>query len=99
MADNDDEVDTGVGYGRGCSNPVPVPSKWWYLGHAFFWIITGLVVYVLYKDTNKAAARAHLIVSIFLGVAGAIVFIGIMVVVELFVCGTDPGVCEYVEEW
>ena len=101
MSDNDREVGTGSsGHGgtAGSSSP-PVPSKWWYVGHAFFWIITGLVVYVLYKDTNKEAARRHLIVSIFLGVVVAVVFVAIMVAVELLVCGADPGACEYVDEW
>lgn len=40
------------------------PSKWWYLGHIFFWVITGLICYLIYKDTNRPAAKKHLIHSI-----------------------------------
>ncbi len=45
----------------------PTPSKIWYVGHVFFWVITGLVCYVLWKDKNQEAARRHLIHSIWLG--------------------------------
>lgn len=42
----------------------PEPSKLWYAGHVFLGIITGIVVYVLYKDSNGEAARWHLTVSL-----------------------------------
>ena len=43
------------------------PSKLWYFGHVFFWVITGLICYILWKDKNPGAARKHLIHSIWLG--------------------------------
>ncbi len=43
------------------------PSKIWYVGHFFLWIITGLVCYLIWKDKNKEAARKHLIHSIWIG--------------------------------
>ncbi len=43
------------------------PSKLWYVGHLFFWIITGLICYILWKDRNLEAARKHLVHSIWLG--------------------------------
>ena len=33
------------------------PSKIWYVGHLFLWVITGLVCYVVWKDKNAEAAR------------------------------------------
>lgn len=42
------------------------PSKWWYVGHLLFWVVTGLICYVLYKDTHPREARHHLITSIWL---------------------------------
>ena len=45
------------------------PSKWWYLGHLFFWVISGLVCYALYKESNKPAAKRHLIRSLWFPVA------------------------------
>ncbi len=47
--------------------PTSTPSKIWYVGHIFFWVITGLVCYILWKDKNLEAARKHLIHSIWLG--------------------------------
>lgn len=94
MADSE----AGTGYGGGDSRP-PVPSKWWYVGHAFFWVITGLVVYILYKDTNKEAARKHLIVSLVLGIVVAIAFVALMVVVELALFGGDMSGGGYVDDW
>lgn len=43
------------------------PSKLWYVGHVLFWVITGLVCYVLWKDKNPVVARRHLIHSIWIG--------------------------------
>ena len=47
--------------------PTAAPSKIWYVGHVFFWVITGLICYILWKDKNQKAARKHLIHSIWLG--------------------------------
>ena len=52
-----DGGDHGAGGGNGGMGAAPVPSKWWYVGHLFFGVITGLVVYILYNDTNQEAAR------------------------------------------
>ena len=43
------------------------PSKLWYVGHVFFWIITGLICYILWKERNIESARKHLKHSIWLG--------------------------------
>ena len=96
MADSD--AGTG-GTGHGGNGQPPVPSKWWYAGHAFFWVITGLVVYILYKDTNKEAARKHLIVSLVLGIVVAIAFVALMVVVELALFGGDMSGGGYADDW
>ncbi len=45
------------------------PSPLWYIGHIFFWVITGLICYLVWKDRNIEAARRHLIHSIWLGIA------------------------------
>jgi len=42
------------------------PGKIWYVGHLFFWVVTGLICFVLYKDTHPKEARHHLITSIWL---------------------------------
>ena len=89
----------GSSGGTGAAGAAPVPSKWWYVGHLFFWVITGLVVYILYKDTNKEAARKHLIVSLVLGVVAAIVVIAVLVAVEMAMCASDPSWCEYDDDW
>ena len=49
------------------------PNKLWWLGHVVFWIITGLICYILWKDRNEQAARKHLIHSIWIGFVGPIV--------------------------
>ena len=54
------------------TEPKPAPKNphfMWYVAHAFFWVITGLICYLLYKDTNPKAARKHLITSIWLSFA------------------------------
>ena len=92
------EGDTGSA-GQG-DNRLPVPSKWWYVGHLFFWLITGLVVYILYKDTNKEAARKHLIVSLVLGIVAAVAIFGLMLAIELAMGGTDlAGYDYYDDDW
>ena len=50
---------------HGMSDPqMEKPHPIWWLAHLFFGILSGLVVYVLYKDKNPAAARYHLIGSL-----------------------------------
>ena len=66
---------------------LPNPSRLWYLGHLFFWVITGLVCYVLYKDKNPAAARRHLLVSIVLHPAIAV---ALLISVMVLVPDADP---------
>ena len=53
------------------------PSKIWYVGHLFLWVITGLVCYVVWKDKNAEAARKHLIHSIWLGLILPILAFGL----------------------
>ena len=96
---NGGESGTGTA-GQGGDRP-PVPSKWWYVGHLFFWVITGLVVYILYKDTNKEAARKHLIVSLVLGIVAVAVVVISLAAIEIAMCGWDLAGCEYYDddEW
>lgn len=56
---------TGAAGLYGMSDPqMEKPHPVWWLAHLFFGILSGLVVYVLYKDKNPAAARFHLIGSL-----------------------------------
>lgn len=48
-------------------NETEKPHPIWWVAHIFLWIISGLVVYILYKDRNAAAARRHLIWSVIIG--------------------------------
>ena len=77
----------------------PVPSKWWYVGHLFFWVITGLVVYILYKDTNREAARKHLIVSLVLGIVVFAALVGLLLAVEVATCGGDMECYAHGDDW
>lgn len=47
------------------------PHVVWWVAHVFLGVISGLVVYVLYKDKNPAAARRHLIFSVIVWLIGA----------------------------
>lgn len=47
------------------------PHVVWWAAHVFLGVISGLVVYVLYKDKNPAAARRHLIFSVIVWLIGA----------------------------
>ena len=58
------------------------PHPVWWLAHLFLGIISGLVVYVLYKDRNPGAARLHLIVSLVLMVVGTVVFLAAAVFLD-----------------
>ena len=43
-------------------------SKWWYLGHATLWIISGIICYFDHKNGPHAAeARRHLVRSLWIG--------------------------------
>lgn len=42
------------------------PSKFWYILHIFFGILTGIACFLLWKDRNPQAARKHLIHSIWI---------------------------------
>ena len=43
----------------------------WWVAYVFLGVISGLVVYVLYKDKNPAAVRRHLIFSVIVWLIGA----------------------------
>ena len=60
------------------------PSKIWYVGHLLFWVVTGLVCYVLWKDRNLEAARKHLIHSVWLGLILPMSLFGIAFAASLF---------------
>lgn len=65
-------------------NETEKPHPIWWVAHIFLWVISGLVVYILYKDKNAAAARRHLIWSIIIGLLPVIfiVFLGLLVPVS-----------------
>ena len=98
MADGGDRGTSGGSNNNG-TGAAPVPSKWWYVGHLFFWVITGLVVYILYKDTNKEAARKHLIVSLVLGIVACVVVFVVLLLWEVAVCGGDLECYGNIEDW
>lgn len=56
-------------------SPDKYPSYWWWVGHVFFGMITGLVCYVVWKDENPKAAKKHLIHSIWVGCVAPVVFL------------------------
>ena len=97
MADGGDRGDGGSN--NSGTGVAPVPSKWWYVGHLFFWVITGLVVYILYKDTNKEAARKHLIVSLVLGIVACVAVFVVLLLWEVAVCGGDLECYGNIEDW
>ena len=51
----------------------PTPHVIWWFAHIILGVISGLVVYVLYHNTNHEAARRHLIFSIIIMVVGTVV--------------------------
>lgn len=53
-------------------------SPWWYAGYLFLGITAGLAFYVLYKESNQAIARRHLIMSIWLPI---VVWIPVYIVI------------------
>lgn len=61
----------------------PRISAWWYVGHVFMWVVTGLICYVIYRDERPLRARRHLIVSIWLGFAVWIPIILIMALIDI----------------
>lgn len=48
--------------------PEPRLSRWWYVGHVFLWIVTGLICYLAYRNDRPIQARHHLITSVWLGI-------------------------------
>ena len=59
------------------------PSMLWWVAHVFLGVISGLVVYVLYKDKNPASARRHLIFSIIIWVVLAVIGTGISIALSV----------------
>lgn len=59
------------------------PSGWWWVGHVFFGLLSGLVCYFSWRKTDKDAAVRHLLHSIWLGIAGQAAIYGIVVGVIL----------------
>ncbi len=45
------------------------PSKMWYIAHVFFWVVTGIICYIVWKDDNRQMAKKHLIVSLWMPAA------------------------------
>jgi len=62
--------------------PTKKPSNWWWVGHLFFGIITGLVVYVIWKDDNQKMAKKHLIHSIWIGIV--VCFLPVIILLIMF---------------
>ena len=70
--------------------PKETPHKIWWFGHFWLWIITGLICYVLYKDTNPQAARSHLIHSIWFPIVAWIaIYIVIIIVLDNTISDTS----------
>lgn len=70
--------------------PQQNPHWAWWIGHVFLGVFSGLVVYVLYKDKNYAAARKHLIFSIIIWVIGtAASFVTLLLLEVFFPWGDD----------
>ena len=68
-------LDDGDGY----SDTLATPSKVWWVAHVVFWIISGLICYLVWKDRNREAAKRHLIHSLWLPFAAY----GLVVVVVM----------------
>ena len=68
------------------TGPMPAapaePTRAWYVVHVLIGVISGIIVYAMYRKDNPAAARTHLIVSIVLTFAmfvmGYVVMAGIL---------------------
>ena len=61
------------------------PHVAWWVAHVFLGVISRLVVYILYKDKNPAAARKHLIFSVIIWLIGAAASFAVGILV-----GTGP---------
>ena len=57
--------------------------KWWFLAHVFLGIISGLVVFILWKKKNKRAATIHLIHSIWIPIVIFVVSISVVIMMDL----------------
>ncbi len=69
------------------------PSNKWYIAHAILGIVSGLVVYCLYRNRDKVAALVHVLHSVVItvlwivtGVLIDLLFIGVL---NLPVCPPD----------
>ncbi len=63
------------------SPAAPWPSRAWYIVHILLGVLSGIIVFVLYRHDNPRAARHHLLVSIGLTVlvplvTFALIFLG-----------------------
>lgn len=66
------------------SSPKPNPHWIWWFGHIILGVVSGLVVYVLYKDKNYEAAKMHLIASIIIWVVGTAASFTTMLMLGIF---------------
>ena len=68
------------------SDTMPSPSRLWWIAHVFFWVISGLICYLVWKDRNRDAARKHLIHSLWfpLVVQGLLMVIIMMAIPDLW---------------
>lgn len=72
------------------------PHSIWWIAHIFLGVISGLVVYVLYKDKNPKAAKRHLIFSILIGfiLFGVMLIFGITLGASDYYLTADPAVLD-----
>ena len=55
------------------------PHPVWWIGHFCLGVLTGLAVYLLYKDKNPEAARRHLVYSVIIHTVLAAVTFSLLV--------------------
>ncbi len=58
------------------------PSRLWWVAHVFFWVISGLICYLVWKDRNNDAAKKHLIHSLWIPI---VIYGFLMVILALSV--------------
>ena len=56
-------------------NTMEKPHFIWWFAHIVLGVITGLVVYLLYKEKNPTAARRHLIGSVVIMIVFSLFFL------------------------
>lgn len=69
------------------------PNKIWWVGHVFFWLITGIICYFVWKNRNIKAARRHLIHSTWIGII-PVVFLSAFIFLVIDITNEDDAMIE-----